>query len=190
MIGPRWSNLTVSPKVTDGVESSDVAAGKANTGSPEVVISAAASRFEDATSRRDKSTTVRNTPETTVFHVNAMKNYAVKCIVLQDTTFFAYITLYSYEHMLFLPRCILQSTTWSVEILVSFIPHNRDSLHEREKSEKMDYLKFMKYFSLVLLVGQNTVLVLLMRYTRTQAGDMYAASTAVFVMEVSIIQHR
>ena len=49
----------------------------------------------------------------------------------------------------------------------------------------MDYLTFMKYFSLVLLVGQNTVLVLLMRYTRTQSGDMYAASTAVCVMEVS-----
>lgn len=48
----------------------------------------------------------------------------------------------------------------------------------------MDYLVFMKYFSLVLLVGQNTVLVLLMRFTRTQSGDMYAASTAVCVMEV------
>jgi UDP-sugar transporter A1/2/3 len=55
----------------------------------------------------------------------------------------------------------------------------------------MDYLTFMKYFSLVLLVGQNTVLVLLMRYTRTQSGDMYAASTAVCVMEVgaSCMQH-
>lgn len=54
----------------------------------------------------------------------------------------------------------------------------------------MDYLTFMKYFSLVLLVGQNTVLVLLMRYTRTQSGDMYAASTAVCVMEVRELVHK
>ena len=36
-----------------------------------------------------------------------------------------------------------------------------------------------KYFVLVLLVVQNTALVLLMRYSRTRPGTMYLGSTAV-----------
>ena len=46
---------------------------------------------------------------------------------------------------------------------------------------------FIKYGSLLLLVGQMVGLVLLMRYTRTHTdgGDLYLASTAVFMMEVS-----
>lgn len=46
---------------------------------------------------------------------------------------------------------------------------------------------FIKYGSLLLLVGQMVGLVLLMRYSRTRHGeedDMYLASTAVFMMEI------
>ena len=44
----------------------------------------------------------------------------------------------------------------------------------------------IKYGSLLLLVGQMVGLVLLMRYsrTRTEDGELYLASTAVFMMEV------
>lgn len=42
----------------------------------------------------------------------------------------------------------------------------------------------LKYVSLILLVVQNTVLVLLMRYSRTVEGPMYATSTAVCMNEV------
>ena len=44
----------------------------------------------------------------------------------------------------------------------------------------------IKYGSLSLLVGQMVGLVLLMRYsrTRTEDGELYLASTAVFMMEV------
>ena len=43
----------------------------------------------------------------------------------------------------------------------------------------------IKYGSLLLLVGQMVGLVLLMRYSRTHTdGDLYLASTAVFMMEV------
>lgn len=43
----------------------------------------------------------------------------------------------------------------------------------------------IKYGSLLLLVAQMVCLVLLMRYTRTRkGGEMYLASSAVFVMEV------
>ncbi|GAX28156.1 solute carrier family 35 (UDP-sugar transporter), member A1/2/3 [Fistulifera solaris] len=42
----------------------------------------------------------------------------------------------------------------------------------------------IKYGALFLLVGQMVGLVLLMRYTRTQQGQMYLASTAVFFMEL------
>lgn len=48
----------------------------------------------------------------------------------------------------------------------------------------------MKYGSLVLLIAQMVGLVLLMRYSRTSGkkegeGQLYLASTAVFLMEVS-----
>jgi UDP-sugar transporter A1/2/3 len=42
----------------------------------------------------------------------------------------------------------------------------------------------IKYGALFLLVAQMVGLVLLMRYTRTQEGQMYLASTAVFFMEM------
>lgn len=42
----------------------------------------------------------------------------------------------------------------------------------------------VKYGALVLLVLQNTLLVIFMRYSRVSEGPMYAASTAVFCMEV------
>lgn len=47
----------------------------------------------------------------------------------------------------------------------------------------------IKYGSLLLLVGQMVGLVLVMRYSRTHNsdGEMYLASTAVFMMEVSNI---
>ena len=44
--------------------------------------------------------------------------------------------------------------------------------------------KTMKYGALLLLVAQNTFLVLLMRISRTTGGDMYASSTAVVCMEI------
>ena len=42
----------------------------------------------------------------------------------------------------------------------------------------------MAYISLGVLVMQNSLLALLMRYSRTMAGDLYLASTAVVVCEV------
>jgi Nucleotide-sugar transporter len=42
----------------------------------------------------------------------------------------------------------------------------------------------LKYISLGLLVLQNTALVLLMSFSRNQAGPMYCSSTAVAMMEV------
>ena len=45
----------------------------------------------------------------------------------------------------------------------------------------------IKYGSLLLLVGQMVGLVLLMRYSRTHVdGELYLASTAVFMMEVRL----
>ena len=41
----------------------------------------------------------------------------------------------------------------------------------------------LKYVSLVLLVLQNAALILMMRYTRNQPGDMYFSTTAVCVTE-------
>ena len=46
-----------------------------------------------------------------------------------------------------------------------------------------DYFS-VKYSALALLVLQNTLLVIFMRYSRVSEGPMYAASTAVFSMEV------
>ena len=50
-----------------------------------------------------------------------------------------------------------------------------------------DHHALIKYGSLLLLVGQMVGLVLLMRYTRTHTVDsqLYLASTAVFMMEIS-----
>ncbi|XP_064604394.1 UDP-galactose translocator-like isoform X2 [Liolophura sinensis] len=42
---------------------------------------------------------------------------------------------------------------------------------------------FLKYFSLVALTLQNTVLILVMRYVRTRPGDMFLASAAVICQE-------
>lgn len=41
----------------------------------------------------------------------------------------------------------------------------------------------LKYVSLVLLSVQNTLLILIMRYVRTQEGDMFMATTAVIMSE-------
>lgn len=45
-------------------------------------------------------------------------------------------------------------------------------------------LRSARYFSLLALAIQNTILVLLMRYTRTVSGPLYLASTAVFMGEL------
>ena len=42
----------------------------------------------------------------------------------------------------------------------------------------------MKYISLLVLVIQNSSLVLLLRYSRTVSGEQYISSTAVFLTEV------
>mmetsp|Transcript_30023 Transcript_30023/g.62901 ORF Transcript_30023/g.62901 Transcript_30023/m.62901 type:complete len:486 (+) Transcript_30023:322-1779(+) len=59
------------------------------------------------------------------------------------------------------------------------------------KKKQAEHHAVIKYGSLLLLVGQMVGLVLLMRYTRTrhsgngsEDGDLYLASTAVFMMEI------
>lgn len=42
----------------------------------------------------------------------------------------------------------------------------------------------LKYVSLVLLCSQNAVLILVMRYVLTRAGDMFMSSTAVIMAEL------
>jgi solute carrier family 35 (UDP-sugar transporter), member A1/2/3 len=42
----------------------------------------------------------------------------------------------------------------------------------------------IKYGALALLVLQNTLLIVMMRYSRKVTGPLYASSTAVFMMEV------
>jgi len=49
---------------------------------------------------------------------------------------------------------------------------------KKKREQKMTFCQ-AKYFVLVLLVVQNTCLVLLMRYSRTRPGTMYLGSTAV-----------
>ena len=44
----------------------------------------------------------------------------------------------------------------------------------------------IKYGALIMLVLQNTFLVVFMRYSRTVEGPLYASSTAVATMEVTI----
>jgi len=58
--------------------------------------------------------------------------------------------------------------------------HKYYSVRYRYNMEKMD----MKYISLLILVIQNTSLVLLMRYSRTVSGQPYLTSTAVFLTEI------
>ena len=54
-------------------------------------------------------------------------------------------------------------------------------------AQQKQYNILIKYGSLLLLVGQMVGLVLLMRYSRTHSSgdELYLASTAVFMMEVS-----
>mmetsp|Transcript_18470 Transcript_18470/g.28978 ORF Transcript_18470/g.28978 Transcript_18470/m.28978 type:complete len:386 (-) Transcript_18470:129-1286(-) len=62
-------------------------------------------------------------------------------------------------------------------------PNNTPGKSARRKSNAM----IIKYGSLLLLVGQMVGLVLLMRYSRTRRGndgELYLASTAVFMMEI------
>ena len=42
----------------------------------------------------------------------------------------------------------------------------------------------LKYISLVLLTLQNALLILVMRYSRTQEGDSYYTTTAVIMSEL------
>lgn len=44
----------------------------------------------------------------------------------------------------------------------------------------------MKYISLLLLVFQNAGLILVMRYARTKPGDMFLATSAVTMGEVTL----
>ncbi|ESO99555.1 hypothetical protein LOTGIDRAFT_158649 [Lottia gigantea] len=58
-----------------------------------------------------------------------------------------------------------------------------------QRPEDLDFhqshdLNSLKYFSLVALILQNAALILVMRYTRTQHGDMYLSSTAVVMSEM------
>jgi len=46
------------------------------------------------------------------------------------------------------------------------------------------WLKMLQTGSILVLVLQNTSLVLVMRYSRTRAGDMYIATTAVVASEL------
>jgi len=69
------------------------------------------------------------------------------------------------------------TTTSAATVLASPSPHK----------VRHDHHALIKYGSLLLLVGQMVGLVLLMRYTRTHTVDsqLYLASTAVFMMEIS-----
>ncbi len=42
----------------------------------------------------------------------------------------------------------------------------------------------LKYVSLVILCSQNALLILVMRYVRTRAGDMFISTTAVIMSEL------
>ena len=69
--------------------------------------------------------------------------------------------------------------------------HGVEKVRRRRKkssSAEQESDLMIKRGSLVLLVAQMVGLVMLMRYTRTRTeGDMYISSTAVFVMEVSMV---
>ena len=53
-------------------------------------------------------------------------------------------------------------------------------VHHKTKAHQVN----MKYISLLILVMQNSSLVLLLRYSRTVSGQPYITSTAVFLTEV------
>jgi hypothetical protein len=63
------------------------------------------------------------------------------------------------------------------------------SVKRVKPTDPKNHTALIKYGSLLLLVGQMVGLVLVMRYSRTHNsnGEMYLASTAVFMMEVSNI---
>ena len=59
-------------------------------------------------------------------------------------------------------------------ILCTILVHHKAKAHQPN----------MKYISLLVLVIQNSSLVLLLRYSRTVSGQPYITSTAVFLTEV------
>uniref|UniRef100_A0A7S4JN87 UDP-N-acetylglucosamine transporter n=1 Tax=Odontella aurita TaxID=265563 RepID=A0A7S4JN87_9STRA len=64
-------------------------------------------------------------------------------------------------------------------------PKGEKVRRRRRKKVETEKDRMIKYGSLLLLVAQMVGLVLLMRYTRTRKdGEMYLASSAVFVMEI------
>ncbi|XP_022097356.1 UDP-galactose translocator-like isoform X5 [Acanthaster planci] len=63
------------------------------------------------------------------------------------------------------------------------IEHSQPKLHQ-DLNEGAATQVNLKYVSLVLLVLQNAALILTMRYTRNQPGDMYFSTSAVCVTEV------
>eukprot|EP00970_Alexandrium_tamarense_P006468 scaffold1102_cov195-Alexandrium_tamarense.AAC.42 len=86
---------------------------------------------------------------------------------------------------------------------MSVVSNSNDALHTRMSKKQTDIIQstqpspstsiseaksqhaIIKYGSLLLLVGQMVGLVLLMRYSRTHTnGELYLASTAVFMMEI------
>ena len=54
---------------------------------------------------------------------------------------------------------------------------------EASKAEPTRFFS-LKYISLLLLIVQNTTVVLLMRYSRTMSGPRYLTSTAVVIAEI------
>jgi UDP-sugar transporter A1/2/3 len=66
-------------------------------------------------------------------------------------------------------------------VITIFIP-SRTFKQVASRMAVSDYFS-VKYGALALLVLQNTLLVICMRYSRVSEGPMYAASTAVFCME-------
>ena len=60
---------------------------------------------------------------------------------------------------------------------------NKELLCLKVPEMQLSHLISVKYGALLLLVLQNTLLVVAMRYSRVSEGPMYAASTAVFLME-------
>ena len=63
---------------------------------------------------------------------------------------------------------------------------NKEGIDSNSKFSTMSQSsnRSLRYISLVILALQNATLVLLMRYARTQPGDQFFATTAVFMSEV------
>lgn len=78
----------------------------------------------------------------------------------------ASVTITTYVHM-----DVLFSTVNVFILYVYFLVHHKAKAN-------------MKYISLLILVIQNSSLVLLLRYSRIVSGQPYIASTAVFLTEV------